>query len=121
MRAAVARIPPTLPQVTTTGILEHAVLPVKPGCEAEFEVAFREAKPLIAGRPGFRHLTLSRSVETPNTYLLLVWWDTVEDHTEGFRQSPEYQRWRALLHHFYDPYPDVEHFATITLADPPTV
>ena len=94
-------------------ITEHAILPVIPGREAEFEATFAEARGIISSMPGFRSLTLSRSLESPNEYLLLVEWDTVEDHTVGFRTSPEYQRWRELLHHFYEPFPTVEHFATI--------
>ncbi|MDQ1564954.1 MAG: hypothetical protein QOI14_1905 [Actinomycetota bacterium] len=50
-------------------------------------------------------------MESPNLYLLLVEWDSVEAHTDGFRTSPEYESWKALLHHFYDPFPVVEHFA----------
>ncbi|MGY1630610.1 antibiotic biosynthesis monooxygenase family protein [Geodermatophilus sp. SYSU D01186] len=99
-------------------VLEHALLPVRPGQEAEFEAAFARARSVIAATPGFRRLTLSRCLERPATYLLLVEWDRVEDHTEGFRGSPGYARWRALLHHFYDPFPTVEHFATVLTADP---
>ena len=91
-------------------ILEHAVLPVVAGREAEFEAAFAEAKSIIASMPGFVDLTLSRSIETPNEYLLLVHWERLEDHDPGFRGSPEYQRWRELLHGFYEPFPVVEHF-----------
>jgi heme-degrading monooxygenase HmoA len=94
-------------------ILEHALLPVREGKETAFEAAFAEARPLIAGMPGFLGLSLRRSVETPNHYLLLVEWATVEAHTEGFRGSPEYGRWRELLHHFYDPFPLVEHFREV--------
>lgn len=72
-------------------ILEHALLPVTPGEEAAFETAFARAKPIIAGMPGFRRLTLSRCIEQPSTYLLLVEWRCLEDHTEGFRNSPQYQ------------------------------
>ena len=63
--------------------------------------------------PGFRNLSLSRSVESPSTYLLLVEWEQLEDHTVGFRQSNEYKQWRALLHHFYDPFPVVEHYQAV--------
>ena len=94
-------------------ITEHAILPVIPGREEAFEAAFAEARPIISSMTGFRSLTLSRSLETSNEYLLLVEWNTLEDHTVGFRGSPEYQRWRELLHHFYDPFPTVEHFVTI--------
>ena len=94
-------------------ILEHAILPVTPGREAEFEVAFSEARKLIAGMPGFRGLRLSRSLETPNEYLLLVEWTSVEAHDPGFRGSGEYRRWRQLLHGFYEPFPVVEHFTQV--------
>lgn len=97
-------------------ILEHALLPVRPGTETDFERAFAAAKPIIANARGFRSLTLSRCLERPGTYLLLVEWDTLEDHTEGFRGSLEYQDWRRLLHHFYDPFPEVEHFEMVTTA-----
>jgi heme-degrading monooxygenase HmoA len=97
-------------------ILEHAILPVVPGREADFEAAFAEAKPIIAAMPGFVDLTLSRSIETPNAYLLLARWESVEAHEVGFRGSPGYQRWRALLHGFYEPFPVVEHFAEVTRA-----
>lgn len=97
-------------------ILEHAILPVIPGREAEFEAAFADAKPIIAGRPGFVDLRLSRSIETPNEYLLLVTWESVEAHEVGFRGSPEYARWRELLHGFYEPFPVVEHFAEVLSA-----
>ncbi len=94
-------------------VLEHAILPVRPGSEADFEAAFAHARPLISGRPGFVSLSLSRSMESPNLYLLLVEWDTLEDHTQGFRGSEEYGQWRALLHHFYEPFPVVEHFVQV--------
>lgn len=91
-------------------ILEHALLPVRPGLEDEFMVAFDEAKQIIASMPGFRGLTLSRCQERSSTFLLLVEWETLEDHTVGFRGSPQYDEWRGLLHRFYDPFPVVEHF-----------
>ncbi len=96
-------------------ILESALLDVKPGEEAAFEAAIREARPLIAATPGFRTIAVRRCVETPNRYLLLVEWEKLEDHTIGFRQSARYQQWRALLHHFYEPFPTVEHFADSVL------
>ncbi|SEQ40714.1 antibiotic biosynthesis monooxygenase family protein [Microlunatus flavus] len=91
-------------------ILEHALLPVRPGSEADFEAAFGSARAIIAGVPGFEGLTLSRCVERPSTYLLLVRWRDLQDHVEGFRGSAEYQQWRDLLHHFYEPFPTVEHY-----------
>jgi heme-degrading monooxygenase HmoA len=96
-------------------ILERAELNVEPGRQAGFEEAFREASGIIAGMPGFLGLTLSRCLERDDAYLLLVQWDRLEDHTEGFRGSAEYQRWRELLHHFYDPFPVVEHFTRVVV------
>ncbi|MEQ1516047.1 MAG: antibiotic biosynthesis monooxygenase [Usitatibacteraceae bacterium] len=96
-------------------ILEVASLDVRPGQEAAFESAFAEASRIIAGMHGYISHELQRCIETPNRYLLLVNWETLEDHTIGFRQSAEYQRWKALLHHFYDPFPTVEHYQRIHL------
>jgi heme-degrading monooxygenase HmoA len=97
-------------------ILEHALLDLVPGQEAAFERAFEEARPLIAATPGFRSLRLERCVERPAQYLLLVEWDRLEDHTEGFRGSPRYEEWRRLLHQFYDPFPLVEHYRPVQSA-----
>ncbi|MES2093034.1 MAG: antibiotic biosynthesis monooxygenase [Actinomycetota bacterium] len=94
-------------------ITEHAVLPVTPGMESQFEAAFAEAQEIISSMPGFQSLALSRSMESPNTHLLLVEWDRLEDHTIGFRQSEQYRQWRELLHRFYDPFPLVEHFEQV--------
>jgi len=91
-------------------ILEHACLDVIDGEERAFEEAFDRAKRIIASMPGFNALRLDRCLETPSRYLLLVEWDRLEDHTEGFRGSAEYQEWRQLLHHFYNPFPVVEHY-----------
>ncbi|MEV6597784.1 antibiotic biosynthesis monooxygenase [Actinoplanes sp. NPDC051346] len=97
-------------------ILEHAPLSVKPGQEEAFEAAFSRAKDIIAGMPGFGRLTLSRCLERPSAYLLLVEWNRLEDHTVGFRGSAEYQQWRNLLHHFYEPFPTVEHYDEVLTA-----
>lgn len=96
-------------------ITECALLDVRPAEEAQFEAAFRQARPLIAVQPGFVSLRLERCVENPRRYLLLVEWERLEDHTAGFRRSFEYEKWRALLHHFYDPFPTVEHFVSVPL------
>jgi len=91
-------------------ILEVAVLDVKSGRQGEFESAFRKAQHIIAGMPGYVSHQLQCCIERPGRYLLLVNWDNLEDHTVGFRQSPQYQEWRQLLHHFYDPFPEVQHY-----------
>lgn len=94
-------------------MLEVAVLNVRPGEEADFETAFRLASPLIASMQGYLSHELRHSVENGSRYLLLVQWETLEYHTVGFRGSPEYQEWKRLLHHFYDPFPLVEHYEEI--------
>ena len=94
-------------------ILELAILDVRPGERTEFETAFAAAKTIISAMPGFDHLELQRCLEHPDRYVLLVGWDRLEDHTEGFRESPEYERWRELLHRFYDPFPTVEHYEPV--------
>ncbi len=81
--------------------------------EDDFENAFDRARSIIGSMPGFQGLTLSRCIESPATYLLLVEWARLEDHTEGFRGSAEYQEWRGLLHHFYSPFPTVEHYGPV--------
>jgi heme-degrading monooxygenase HmoA len=99
-------------------ILEAAILDLRASdpatCQA-FEAAFRRASPLIAGAPGYHGHRLERRVEAPGRYLLLVEWETLQDHTVGFRQSAAYQEWRMLLHPFYDPFPTVEHFQPVDL------
>lgn len=91
-------------------IVESALLPVIPGKEEEFEAALEEAKSYISASKGFVSLEVSRGVESPSTYLMVVKWETLEDHTEGFRGSELFEKWRAALHHFYDPKPVVEHY-----------
>ena len=91
-------------------ILEVAVLDVRPGQREAFAAAFAEAEPLIARARGHVDHELRRCVEDDHRFLLLVRWETLEDHTEGFRGSDDYQRWRELLHHFYDPFPVVQHY-----------
>lgn len=94
-------------------ILEVAILNIKPGMSQQFEIAFGEAEQIIASMKGYISHNLQKCLEQENQYLLLVNWQTIEDHTVGFRQSPEYQTWKKLLHHFYDPFPTVEHYKTI--------
>jgi heme-degrading monooxygenase HmoA len=96
-------------------ILEIALLDVKPNqCEA-FELAFKKASPIITSMKGYLSHEIQRCIEDTNRYVLLVKWETLEDHTIGFRQSSEYREWERLLHHFYDPFPKVEHFQKLEL------
>jgi heme-degrading monooxygenase HmoA len=91
-------------------ILEMAVLQVKAGKASEFLAAFEKAEPIIAHATGHISHELHRCLEDTDQFLLLVRWQTLDDHTRGFRGSPEYQQWKALLHQFYDPFPQVLHY-----------
>jgi heme-degrading monooxygenase HmoA len=99
-------------------ILEVAILNVRPGRAREFEAAFSEAQSILAASSGYQRHELRRCVEAENRYLLLVWWQDLESHTQGFRGSPAYQRWKTLLHHFYDPFPTVEHYTLLDAGRP---
>ncbi|OKL37810.1 antibiotic biosynthesis monooxygenase family protein [Domibacillus mangrovi] len=97
-------------------ILEAMIHHVKRGMEIEYEEAFRKASLIISSMNGYISHDLQRCMEVEGKYLLLVKWDSLEDHTIGFRESPEYQEWKQLLHHFYDPFPTVEHFEKVNLS-----
>ena len=99
-------------------VLEVAILNVRPGLRDEFQAAFQEASQYIAASSGYVSHQLQRCVEDSNRYVLLVEWRRLEDHTEGFRGSDRYEEWRRLLHHFYDPFPKVEHYELV-LRNPP--
>lgn len=96
-----------------TEVLELAILDVISGQENLFESAFQEAKAIISGIKGYISHDLQRCIENSNRYVLLVKWQTLEDHTIGFRESAEYLQWKRLLHHFYQPLPVVEHFKAL--------
>jgi 2-hydroxychromene-2-carboxylate isomerase len=99
-------------------ILEVAILDVKPAQAAEFEAAFDVARSILRASPGYVSHELQRRVENPGRYVLLVRWRSLDDHVEGFRKSAGYQEWKRLLHHFYDPFPTVEHFEPIAPGAP---
>jgi heme-degrading monooxygenase HmoA len=91
-------------------IIEHGSINVLPGHEADFEAAFLEAAKVIARSPGFRFVRIARGIERPSTYLLLVGWDTLADHTVGFRESDLFTQWRAWIGPHFDGQPQVEHY-----------
>ena len=99
---------PTTP--AAGAVLEVVPLSIVPGREADFEAAFDQARHHVAGADGWRTLRLSRCIETPNRYLLLIEWDTLEAHTRGFRNSDAFGAWRELVAHFWDPMPTIEHY-----------
>lgn len=94
-------------------VLEVAVLNIKSGKENEFEASFSVAQEIISSMHGYKWHQLQKCVETTNRYILLVQWASIEDHKIGFRLSPEYQKWKELLHHYYDPFCVVEHYEMI--------
>ncbi|OUL27189.1 antibiotic biosynthesis monooxygenase [Nostoc sp. RF31YmG] len=96
-------------------ILEAAMLHVKPGMESDFEYSFKKASKIISSMNGYLSHELHRCIEVNGKYLLLVRWENLESHTVGFRGSAEYQEWKNLLHHFYEPFPTVEHFEVVEI------
>jgi len=94
-------------------VTEVAELRVKSGESAAFEQAFEKAQAIVAAMPGYISHKLQRCVEQEGKYLLWVEWRCIEDHTIGFRQSPQYAEWKILLHHFYEPFPTVEHYEPV--------
>ncbi len=96
-------------------VLEAAMLQVKSGMDKEFEETFGKASEIISAMKGYISHELQRCMEVEGKYLLLVKWERLEDHTVGFRESSEYQDWKELLHHFYHPFPTVEHFEKVNL------
>lgn len=98
-------------------ILEIAQLQVRPGQTSEFEAAFDVAQHIISSMPGYLGHELHKCIEQDHHYMLLVRWQSVEDHEVGFRKSAQYQEWRKLLHHFYDPFPTVLHYDPVGKAE----
>jgi len=96
-------------------ILEAAYLIIKEGQNAPFEKDFALAGQYISSIKGYIKHSLQRCLEVENKYLLLVEWEVLEDHTVGFRKSEVYLKWKEVLHHYYDPFPVVEHFEGVTL------
>ena len=94
-------------------VLEHAVITIRPGTAAEFEGAMLRARAVIAACNGFVSLELHRGVETPERYLLLVEWETLEDHTVGFRQSDSFLEWRSLIGPYFESPPLVDHVVPV--------
>ena len=90
-------------------ILERALITVKPGQAEAFKAAFAKARPHIQGAKGCRKVEMRQGIENPEDYLLLVWWDTLEDHNIGFRESPAFTEWRAILGPLFAAPPAVVH------------
>ncbi|PCJ16113.1 MAG: antibiotic biosynthesis monooxygenase [Gammaproteobacteria bacterium] len=95
-------------------ILEVAIINIKTGQEKSFEAAFKKAENIIEDQSGYVSHQLQHCLEIASRYILLVNWESLEDHTVGFRESEAYPQWRALLHYFYDPFPTVEHYQLVS-------
>ena len=94
-------------------VLEIAQIDVKEGMEARFEAGVAKAAPLFERAKGCRSMSLRRSVEMPTRYRLFVEWETLEDHTVGFRSSADFQEWRSLVADCFASPPAVEHCETV--------
>ena len=96
-------------------IVEHALITVRPGAQADFEAALVAARAVISAAPGFRSFAIHRGIESPERYLLLVGWESVEAHTVGFRESPAFAEWRSHIQPFFDGAPEVDHYDPVNV------
>ena len=94
-------------------VLEIAVIAVRPGSEDEFTTAYRGARAILAETPGCRSVRMTRGVESPSRFVLLVEWDSVEAHEQNFRETERFAAWRAAIGPFFDGPPDVQHAVDI--------
>lgn len=94
-------------------ILEHAIMSITPGREADFVAALEQAKQVLARAAGFQGIWVQRGIERPSCFLLSISWDRLEDHTEGFRGGELFVQWRAILGPFFAEAPQVEHWQPI--------
>lgn len=92
-------------------ILELADIRIQPGKQAQFDAAIRNGvETVISKAKGFRGYKINKGIETPERYILMIFWETLENHTVDFRESPAFQDWRALVGPFFAAPPAVEHF-----------
>ena len=92
---------------------EVAILDVRPGLTHDFEAAFTLPQAIISSMKGSVSHQSQKCLDKPNRYILMVGWESLEDHSHGFRGSPEYQEWRRPLHHFYDALAEVEQYEVV--------
>ena len=99
-------------------ILEIADIRIAPGQQAAFETAIQQGVATVASRaPGFRGFKINKGVESPERYILMIYWDTLENHTVDFRQGPLFAQWRAIVAPFFAAPPVVEHFSLVAKSD----
>ena len=96
-------------------ILELADIRIQPGKQAEFDAAIvKGIETVIARAKGFRGYKVNKGIESPERYILMIFWDTVENHTVDFRQSPAFQQWRAIVGQYFAAPPAVEHYTLLS-------
>jgi heme-degrading monooxygenase HmoA len=99
-------------------ILELADIRIQPGKQAEFEAAIQRGVSTVIGRAeGMHGWKVNKCIETPERYVLQIFWDTLEAHTVGFRQSPLFAEWRAIVGPFFAQPPLVEHFTLLAKSE----
>ena len=95
-------------------ILEIADIRITPGKSSEFDAAIQHGIATVASKAkGFRGFKVNRGVESPDRYILMIYWDTLENHTVDFRQGPLFPQWRAIVGPFFASPPSVEHFELV--------
>ncbi len=92
-------------------ILELADIRIHPGQQAAFDVAIQTGlNEVIVHAQGFRGFKVNKGIESPERYVLMIFWDTLENHTVDFRESPAFAQWRSIVGPFFAVAPVVEHF-----------
>jgi len=100
-------------------ILEIADIRIRPGEQAAFDVAIRRGlDTVIAKATGFRGYKVNRGIESPDRYVLMILWDTIENHTVDFRNSAAFGEWRAIVGPYFAVPPQIEHFTLVAKSDP---
>lgn len=94
-------------------VLEVALIDVTPGREDEFAEAYRATRELVASTPGCRSVRMTRGVESPSRFVLLIEWDSVEAHEKNFRESERFTEWRDRIGPYFAGPPVVEHFTDV--------
>ncbi len=94
-------------------VLEVALIDVQPGREDDFAAAYAQARPILATTPGCRSVRMTRGIESPSRFVLLVDWDSVAAHQDNFRASERFGQWRGMVGPYFAAPPVVEHFADV--------
>tara|TARA_B100001989_G_C24437537_1_gene412263 strand:- start:49 stop:360 length:312 start_codon:yes stop_codon:yes gene_type:complete len=95
---------------SNNSIIESVILTIKQNQTAPFLQAFTQAQQILITQTGYISHSLHQCIENPHQFLLTITWKTLKNHTHDFKQSKDYQQWKTLLHHFYDPFPKVLHY-----------